>query len=469
MERAGGALRGNQLHRLYDRLDFAKGIIHEAGGLRSFCDRSDRLRFIADPPPNSRPGEVRIARHGELERQLAAEPEPEPQGEPEARCIPAHVQDAAVAAAKLQEHENPISTTTCISTWTGSPNIPAAETDALQRLVELAVEEQLPATWSKDPLKALDDVAAAEKIRALFHAHDVDKTLQTSLVGEAIRGTAARNREKLYRDPAKINRLREQIGTNPAQLRKHAEEINVTTTQLAEVLAGTKLVGMTRKNPIPAVLARPAFPRPQSVLVGWFRSFSQRKAIAVEAVKIANQKEEQGQWSDAAMQLRRHGGTSQWRGEEEQLAAGKRGETTLVKDLRAAGLRRFCREEKLMADGKPFTPDVLFDEPQHINGHEVNWIDAKNALLIPGVSDEGRVQRHRQQFKNYVDSYGPGAVLWLKCGFSERWVDDQPGVVHFRRNGPASNHRTQLCRHWQAGHCWRGDRCIFAHGVEQLR
>ena len=72
VERAGGALCGNQLHRLYDRLDSAKDIIHEAGGLRFFCDRSDRLRFIADPPPYSGPGEVRIARHEELERQLAA-------------------------------------------------------------------------------------------------------------------------------------------------------------------------------------------------------------------------------------------------------------------------------------------------------------------------------------------------------------------------------------------------------------
>ena len=270
----------------------------------------------------------------------------------------------------------------------------------------------------------------------------------------------------------RIIELRKQIGADPTQLRKHAQEINVTTSQLAEVLAGKKLVGIVTRRPGPPdvdVLAA------KKLIVGWFLTFSRRQAIAVEAVKIAREEQRERPYSHTAMLLRRPGCPGPWHGEAEQLAAGKRGESVLIKDLRAAGLHGFRTEEKLMAQGLPFTPDVLFDQPQHICGHKVNWIDAKNALLIPGVSDEENVQKRRKQFENYVEHYGPGAVLWLKWGFSENLVGKPPEVVHFRRTGgqdwssEASSYRTQLCKNWAAGRCSFGDRCLFAHGEEQLR
>jgi hypothetical protein len=65
--------------------------------------------------------------------------------------------------------------------------------------------------------------------------------------------------------------------------------------------------------------------------------------------------------------------------------------------------------------------------------HEVNWIDAKHALHIPGVSLEQMIERVRKQSLKYVERFGPGAILWTKCGFCEDIVAaSHKDVMHFR-------------------------------------
>jgi multidrug efflux pump subunit AcrA (membrane-fusion protein) len=81
---AGGALSGSQVGRVYKRVRGAKDVVQAAGGLRRFCDQSNRLRFIPEPGPESGPGQIRLrcptvtahavdpARERELEHRLAA-------------------------------------------------------------------------------------------------------------------------------------------------------------------------------------------------------------------------------------------------------------------------------------------------------------------------------------------------------------------------------------------------------------
>jgi multidrug efflux pump subunit AcrA (membrane-fusion protein) len=84
VQNAGGALSGSHVNRVYKRVHGVKDAIQAAGGLRKFCKKSDRLRFVPDPGPESGPGELRLrcptvtvhavdpARERELERRLAA-------------------------------------------------------------------------------------------------------------------------------------------------------------------------------------------------------------------------------------------------------------------------------------------------------------------------------------------------------------------------------------------------------------
>jgi hypothetical protein len=325
-------------------------------------------------------------------------------------------------------------------------------------------------------------VLSVAELRAALCAGGIEENVQWLLVSEAAKGTAERNKEKLYDlSDAMIFGIREQIGADPMKLREIAVEKNVTTSDLARVLVGGKLMEMVIGRSIGSNFS-PDFDA-LAAEEGWAQSeLANREAIAVEAVKIARDQAETRHYSHTAMQCwsRKHGAAGGVaRIAADQFAAGRRGESALAADLKAYGIERhqFRTEEEQIRQTKEAgqepplaTPDILFEEPQHIMGHELRWIDAKNSAIIPGVSDEQKVEKLRNQAAKYVKHFGPGAFLWTKCGFPEIMVAELgDGVVHFRRTVARSCFRTMLCKNFSNGVCPYGDRCTFAHGEEQLR
>jgi hypothetical protein len=93
---------------------------------------------------------------------------------------------------------------------------------------------------------------------------------------------------------------------------------------------------------------------------------------------------------------------------------------------------RFWTEAELMAMNRraraagaatvpyPRTPDVLFRRggggaagaPVLVNGRPCSWLDSKNMLLVPGVSEPQEVEGFLAQVDAYCELFGPGAVVW---------------------------------------------------------
>jgi hypothetical protein len=78
------------------------------------------------------------------------------------------------------------------------------------------------------------------------------------------------------------------------------------------------------------------------------------------------------------------------------------------------------------------TPDFLFDPPLVIHGKVIRWIEVKNSLCIPDVSFDSQSEI-KVQAQKYVKRFGPGAIVWTKCGFAESLDKffDMPGVINF--------------------------------------
>ena len=125
---------------------------------------------------------------------------------------------------------------------------------------------------------------------------------------------------------------------------------------------------------------------------------------------------------------------------------GWQGECEMMKALREAGVMRdeylTEQDQKVLQTGKG-TPDILFKKLTAINGVEVKWIDAKNMLLIPGVSSGETVNNYDMKMERYVTEHGPGAIVWTKTksnknrtqkhavGFPENLRDRHENVAHF--------------------------------------
>ena len=105
-----------------------------------------------------------------------------------------------------------------------------------------------------------------------------------------------------------------------------------------------------------------------------------------------------------------------------------KGESVLETELkRAMGLTAevdYTTEEgtkSALAEGDvvPLTPDVLFKSPQMILGRECFWAEAKHSVVLPGVSPGRIIADIKRQTDKYVEAFGPGLILWTKCGFSD--------------------------------------------------
>jgi hypothetical protein len=87
-----------------------------------------------------------------------------------------------------------------------------------------------------------------------------------------------------------------------------------------------------------------------------------------------------------------------------------------------------CEEQP---EGFRATPDFLFDPPLVIHGKVIRWIDVKNSLCIPNVSFDSQSEV-KLQAQKYVKRFGPGAIVWTKCGFAESLDKffDMPDVIN---------------------------------------
>jgi len=114
--------------------------------------------------------------------------------------------------------------------------------------------------------------------------------------------------------------------------------------------------------------------------------------------------------------------------ESEMRQHAVKGESVLEAELnRALGLTAdvdYTTEESTksaLAEGDviPLTPDVLFSTPQMILGKECFWTEAKHSVVLPGVSPSRIIADIKRQTDKYVEAFGPGLILWTKCGFSD--------------------------------------------------
>ena len=106
-------------------------------------------------------------------------------------------------------------------------------------------------------------------------------------------------------------------------------------------------------------------------------------------------------------------------GAEVQKQRGIKGEEKLARWLTNHGIK-FRREHELR--GKfPKTPDFLLDKPIPYDGLKIAWIDSKASF-----GDDIEVRKnHRKQFRQYVELFGDGMVLyWFGI------IDDIRGDEH---------------------------------------
>ena len=59
------------------------------------------------------------------------------------------------------------------------------------------------------------------------------------------------------------------------------------------------------------------------------------------------------------------------------------------------------------------TPDFLFKTPIRINGKLIKWIDSKNSIIMPKITDGQIITDFKKQIDSYCELYGEGAVIFL--------------------------------------------------------
>ena len=114
---------------------------------------------------------------------------------------------------------------------------------------------------------------------------------------------------------------------------------------------------------------------------------------------------------------------------------GRQGESAVEKALGEAGVQRdeyWTEEDQKVLQTEKGTPDILFKKLTAINGVEVKWIDAKNMLLIPGVSSGETVNNYDKKMDRYVTEHGPGAIVWAKTTYNKK--SEQEHAVGFPEN-----------------------------------
>jgi hypothetical protein len=447
---AGGSLPAHALGGLYVKLPSAKDAIKEAGKLQGLCALSfGRLTFVAGTGPGT--GDS-IQTDEKQRAQSLASGEVTKTGQPQPQ-------------QKHSIHAN--------VPWTDVPDIPAAVSEGLREVVS----QDLPENQLQVHLEPWEAIGVSSRLEGIMHASQLSQKVRNFLTQEALAGTADRNKEKLYGDAELQEKLRHRVGASPTQLKEVARELNMTTTNLGFILAGRTIMDRVIDEQIDADHVQ------RHGKEMWREKadssdYERRRAIAIETVDCSTHDLVTGyQCKSRSLGHSRESGLHGKKWKE----AGKQGESRLERDLRVAGIPFTTEAQDVEEEfatreaGDRATPDVRFPKPQMILGKEVNWMEAKRAVNIPGVSPAQKLERIQKQLEKYVERFGPGAVLWTKCGFCEDVATNEK-VAHFRpKDGTAMQskgmkqpRRTQICVRWRNGRCTAGSRCPFAHGQRQI-
>jgi len=335
--------------------------------------------------------------------------------------------------------------------WTEDANIPESVVTAMVALVqEPEVTKQIKVHLP--PLSHHHLIGVARGIRLLVKQENMNYSYMEAFIREVQKGIAEVNKEKLYEGDDHEDRLQVMrdeicppIGDSPpndeiiTRLKHKAIELNVTTTDLGRALAGSSYIksAIDERNRNTSDVTH--LPDTDDC--------DNRRLVAKATVSCCHEDYITGYTCKSrdtghVVEAQKH--------DRRMYDQSRRGEKRLVEDLRNAGYpRNSYKTEKETKDREPeATPDVLFHDPQTIRGKQVKWIDVKSACVIPEVTPERVIAALRAQVEKYVRKFGPGAILWTKCGFCKDVLSGVKGVSHFR---PNANSHGQPSRERQAG------------------
>jgi hypothetical protein len=247
----------------------------------------------------------------------------------------------------------------------------------------------------------------------------VHKNAMSLLIRERQKSIASRNATVLERTMDDVPDLREELMESTESLKDIAVRYTVTTTDLAIVMVGAAVLraaidnigeGEISKNDSTAALRRAH----EAVLCGGDDRLTSFKLRSRDFSLVP----------------------------ERFTASGEEGESILEQDLRAARIlfkndpEQVAKEFAETPSGSRAVPDALLESPLRLFGKDIHWIDAKNALMIPGLTPAEHLDRLEKQMRKYTERFGSGAILWTRGFFSPQIAHNLPSeVLHLRRDG----------------------------------
>jgi hypothetical protein len=134
--------------------------------------------------------------------------------------------------------------------------------------------------------------------------------------------------------------------------------------------------------------------------------------------------------------------------------SAERGETFLESELKRVlkiTADDFITEQDVKSslsedEAVPLTPDVRFKTPQLILGKMCHWAEAKHSVVVPGLSPDKIIADIKRQTDKYVETFGPGVILWTKCGFPESiHAEFSQSILHAVPKAVAMKNKNIVC------------------------
>lgn len=298
--------------------------------------------------------------------------------------------------------------------WATTPNVPPGAVAALQ---DAHLKVQL------SPFEALQQ-ADDKRLEGTLKGLIKNKNLRTFLVRERIKRLAEDGIEELWRRVDEEPTLRQDLLDNPGTLPNIAREYNVTTTDLARLMAGKDCFKAAIEEHVDSEARRA------------------EDSSAVRRVQEAIAARDSDHYTAYRLQTRDYSLKP-----AAMSDSANRAEETLYRQLRQAGLAFLTEEQQMPAEyaekvgTERCVPDARFETPTLINGHKVNWIDAKGGLCVPGLSPKSMFVSLQHQIARYTERFGPGAIYWHKGFFTECLKDQCNNATHFRPDVPLAQQK----------------------------
>lgn len=279
-----------------------------------------------------------------------------------------------------------------IAGWTNQPTLPHEAVEALRNLDSHEVSVH---AW---PNQLLEE---RPTLRGQLFSLSIQKNTASVLLRERQKGAAYHNIEDLYAKFKSNPEYRATLLAESTPLQQLARNLNVTTTDLVIALVGSQKVR--------EIVDEIAEAREDQLSSG------HETARVLEAIECIDK----DYFTSYKLKSRNY---SMQTGN--MLQAGTKGESDLQRDLRQNNIAFKTQEECVareyaeQAPGERATPDALLTTPVWIMDKEVRWIEAKNCVMLPGITPPSILEDLEKQVAKYVERFGPGAILWTKCGFS---------------------------------------------------